>query len=229
MFILVKFPSRGRPEKLMSTLKLYLEKADSISRMFFMITLDSDDPTATSELVQQILALGRNIQVQLGFSGSKIAAINRDLQSAPPFDILLLASDDMIPVIQGYDSVIRSAMQMHYPTTDGVLWFNDGFRGKELNTLCILGRKYFQRFGYIYHPEYKSLWCDNEFTDVANKLRRQKYIPEVIIRHDHPGNGVGTFDESYNQNCTNNDVDEARYNLRKKSGFGIPPLYFLKR
>lgn len=227
MFILVKFPSRGRPDKLLSTLKLYIEKAHDISRMFFMITLDSDDPTATHDLIEQILALGSNIQVHVGFSGSKIAAINRDLASAPPFDILLLASDDMIPIVQGYDSVIRSTMQKHYPTTDGVLWFNDGFQGRRLNTLCILGCKYFRRFGYIYHPGYKSLWCDNEFTDVANKLHRQTYISTVIIRHEHPGNGVGVFDEVYSRNFTN-DSDKAIYQRRRRSGYGIPPLSFLR-
>ena len=26
----------------------------------------------------------------------------------------------------------------HYPDTDGVLWFNDGYKGNKLNTLCIL-------------------------------------------------------------------------------------------
>jgi hypothetical protein len=227
MFILVKLPSRGRPEKLLHTLKLYIEKADDLSRMFFMITLDSDDPTVTHELVEQILALRPNIQITLGLSGSKIAAINRDLQNAPPFDILLLASDDMIPVVQGYDNVIRSAMRARYPNTDGVLWFNDGFQGRRLNTLSILGRKYFQRFGYIYHPEYKSLWCDNEFTDVAEKLHRQTYIHQVIIRHEHPGHGVGVFDEVYTRNLTN-DSDKAVYERRRRRGFDIPPVSFLR-
>ena len=228
MFILVKFPSRGRPEKLLSTLKLYIEKADDISRMFFMITLDSDDPTATHELVDRILVLGSNIQIRFGFSGSKIAAINRDLQNAPHFDILLLASDDMIPVVQGYDNIVRDAMSKRYPSTDGVLWFNDGFQGKALNTLCILGRKYFQRFGYIYHPGYKSLWCDNEFTEVASRLNRQTYISTVIIRHEHPGNGVGVLDDVYTRNFTN-DLDKSVYEVRKKKGFGIPVVSFLRR
>ena len=229
MFILVKFPSRGRPDKLRSTLKLYIEKAHDISRMFFMITMDSDDPMVTHDLIEQILALGPNIQVHVGFSGSKIAAINRDLASAPPFDILLLASDDMIPVVQGYDNVIRSAMQKHYPSTDGVLWFNDGFQCRRLNTLCILGRKYFRRFGYIYHPEYKSIWCDNEFTQVADRLNRQTYIDNVIIRHEHPGNGMGMTDETHVRNFINNGADKLVYNRRRKLGFGLNFLSFLKQ
>lgn len=225
--IVVKFPSRGRPEKLLSTLKLYLEKADDATRMRFIITLDSDDPTVTPTLIDSLLAMGSNIRVDVGFSGGKIAAINRDLRTLPRFDILLLASDDMIPVVQGYDTVIRTTMHTRHPNTDGVLWFNDGFQGRKLNTLCIMGRKYFQRFGYIYHPDYKSLWCDNEFTDVANILRRQTYIDRIIIRHEHPGNGIGTPDESYIQNYTNNDADLSVYIRRKKMRFGLSSLTFL--
>jgi hypothetical protein len=99
----------------------------------------------------------------------------------------------MTPIVKGYDNIIRNNMKTHYPDTDGVLWFNDGYQGQNLNTLCILGRKYYQRFGYIYCPEYKSLWCDNEFMDQANLLGRQIYFHETIIKHEHPANNRGIY------------------------------------
>jgi len=228
MFILVKFPSRGRPEKLISTLKLYIEKAEDTARMYFVITLDSDDPTVTPKLIETVKALHPNIRVDVGLSGSKIAAINRDLSTLPRFDILLLASDDMIPVMGGYDRIIRAAMERHYPDTDGVLWFNDGYHERQLNTLCILGRKYFRRFGYIYYPGYKTLWCDNEFTEVADRLKRQTYFRTVIIRHENPGNGCGVcFDETYMRNWSDGS-DMFLFLARRSNRFGLPPLSFLR-
>ena len=59
----------------------------------------------------------------------------------------------MVPLVNGYDTVIKEKMTLHYADTDGVLWFNDGHQEKKLNTLCILGKKYYDRFGYIYHPD----------------------------------------------------------------------------
>jgi hypothetical protein len=227
MFIVVKFPSRGRPEKLISTLKSYIENANNTAGMFFVITLDSDDPSVSYELISNIKAIHENIRVDVGLSGSKIKAINRDLSTLPPFDILLLASDDMIPVVKGYDDVIRNAMQRFYPSTDGVLWFDDGFLKNRLNTLCILGRKYFERFGYIYHPDYTSLWSDNEFTEVANILKRQTYIDRVIIRHEHPDNGMGRPDELYFKNHTY-DADKQVFFRRRRERFGVPTLPFLR-
>jgi hypothetical protein len=46
-------------------------------------------------------------------------------------------------------------------------------------------------FGYIYHPAYKSLFCDNEFTDLCKGSLASKctYIPYVLIKHEHPGTG----------------------------------------
>jgi hypothetical protein len=85
-------------------------------------------------------------------------------------------------------------MTEHYPDTDGVLWFNDGYQGNRLNTLCILGKKYYDRFNYIYHPDYISVWCDNEFMDVANLLGKQIYFDDIIIRHEHPDWGFGSRD-----------------------------------
>ena len=115
----------------------------------------------------------KNVTVVFGDSKTKIEACNADIKDVD-FDIVLLASDDMVPQVRGYDTIIKEAMEDYFPNTDGVLWFNDGYQSRAMNTLCILGKKYYDRFGYIYHPDYISLWCDNEFTVVANMLGRQK-------------------------------------------------------
>jgi hypothetical protein len=102
-----------------------------------------------------------------------------------------------------------------------VLWFNDGYQGDKLNTLCILGKKYYDRFGYIYHPEYKSVWCDNEFMDIANILEKQTYFSYVIIRHEHPDWGFGDNDEIHSANIRNGSHDSNLYNIRKTNNFGL--------
>jgi len=221
MFIVSKFPSRGRPEKLKSTLHKYVDLADDMSRMIFMITLDSDDPTVSMDLINSLIAIHPNIQVHMGISGTKVKAINRDMEKAPLFDILLLASDDMIPIVKGYDTIIRNAMYKYYPTTDGVLWFNDGFQKNGLNTLVIMGNRYYKRFGYIYNPIYRTAWCDNEFTEVANLLKKQIYFDQVIIQHQHPIHGMAPKDETYIKNDIGGDEDTQIYNIRKKGNFGL--------
>ena len=214
MKILVKFPTRGRPVRFLDTFKKYVDFAHNKPDIFFMVTLDSDDETVTPEFINDIQSTFSNVQVDVDTSGTKIAAINRDMKKAPHYDILLLASDDMIPVKPGYDEIIRNNMKKYYPDTDGVLWFNDGIQGRNLNTLCILGRKYYNRFGYIYYPEYKSFYCDDEFTYIATQLRKQTYFNDIIIKHDHSLiNGI--WDVTYAKNSIHAEEDKKLYNQRR--------------
>jgi hypothetical protein len=216
MRLLIKLPSRGRPDQLFTIASRYVQYAEDMTKIRMLIVLDTDDSTATPEYVQTLKNIHQNIEVNLGVSNGKIHAINRDTPSLSSFDILLLASDDMVPVQKGYDTIIRQKMIQHYPDTDGVLFFNDGFHKNKLNTIVICGSKYYSRFGYIYYPGYKSLWCDNEFTDVANILKKQTYSAQVIIKHEHPGtNSAIVFDETYTRNQVFYFDDEALYFSRR--------------
>jgi hypothetical protein len=151
---------------------------------------------------------------------TKICAINSGVKNQD-FDVCLLASDDMYPELMGYDSVIIKDMVSFFPDTDGVLWYNDGYQGDKLNTLCILGKNYYNRFGYIYHPSYITLYCDNEFTKVSQKLKKCKYINKTIIRHKHWSHKDN--DNSRDSLDKKNDVfaahDEYNFRMRIENDF----------
>jgi hypothetical protein len=196
--------------------------ASDLSNLYFLVSMDIDDPEmANAEINEKLLGYD-NLQFVYGHSKSKIHAVNRDMDILHlDYDIILLASDDMIPQVQGYDSIISKTMLENYPDTDGILFFNDGYRKDELNTLCILGRKYYERFGYIYYPGYKSLFADNEFMQVGYLLNKQKYFDECIIKHEHPDNGFAGMKRD-NIHFLNNkyySLDEEVYLERKDKNF----------
>jgi len=237
MKILFKYPTRGRPLKFSRCLDSYYDHMNS-ENFHFVISIDNDDELMNTNECQAYLKSKPNLSYFFGDSKSKIAAINADIPD-DNWDILVLVSDDMIPEVAGFDDIIRNEMMKKYPDTDGVLWFFDGWR-KDLNTLCILGRKYYERFGYIYHPAYQSFWSDSEFTDVANRLGRQSFIDDVIIRHLHPdivmqdsetrekfakflpefsSAGSHGHDQLWEKNSLVGDPDHKIYNSRKALGF----------
>jgi len=220
MKILVKFPTRGRKHKFFNVLKQYQNLCEDINNTHFLITLDEDDLEMNNPDSIDILSSFKNTKFIFGKSKSKIDAVNRDVEVSNEWDIILLASDDMIPKVKGYDKIIREKMIENFPDTDGVLWFPDGNR-KDLNTLCILGKKYYERFNYIYNPEYLSTWCDNEFTDVANILKKQIFIDEVIIKHEHPDWGYGGKDVIHQLNYDNESYDKSIYLRNKSNNFGL--------
>jgi hypothetical protein len=214
--ILIKFPTRNRPQQFLNTLRTYIRLADDISHIKIMITLDRDD---TSYDLHEITTEFPSLVISVGESKNKIDAINRDMNRAPPFDIVLLASDDMIPIKKGYDTTIRKKMNKHFPDMDGVLWFYDGYQ-KRINTLIVMGKTYFDRFGFLYNPVYKSFFCDNEFTDTANFLNKQIFIEDLIIKHEHPINtSVVAPDELYQRNDKYWAEDECTYETRNRKDY----------
>ena len=219
MKILIKFPTRNRKDKFFEVLQKYYDFATDLSKIDFLITLDFDDDSMNNQEVIDKLKSYENLRFVFGKSNNKIHAVNRDIELGD-WDIILLASDDMIPIEKGYDEQIRFNMTINYPNTDGILWFNDGNR-KDLNTLCILGKKYYERFGYIYHPDYKSLWADNEFMTIGNLLKKQIFIDKVIIHHQHPDWGYGGRDIIHSLNSNHDREDRMVFQRRQKMNFEL--------
>ena len=221
--ILIKFPTRERPEKFFQVLSLYYQKAKDVSNIEFLISCDLDDSTMNNPVVIKKLENAKkhiNLNYYFGNSKTKIEAVNADIEKCKNWDILLLASDDMIPVCNDYDEIIRNDMSTHHKNGDGVLWYNDGNRN-DINTLCIFGKKYYERFNYVYNPEYSSLWCDNEFTEVSQFLGKCSKINKTIIEHAHPAYQKAQFDKLYVKNESFFKKDEDVYNKRKCENFDL--------
>jgi hypothetical protein len=221
MKLLIKFPTRNRKNKFFKVLRQYQNLCEDLDNTYFLITLDNDDESMNPSDVEDIFNTFKNVKVIYGTSNSKIHAVNRDIELVNDWDIVLLASDDMTPKVKGYDNIIRNKMKEFYSDTDGILWFNDGFQGEKLNTLCVLGKKYYERFNYIYHPDYKSCWSDNEFMEVGKILKKQTYIDSVIIKHEHPDWGYGNRDQIHTNNINDYQYDLGVYNRRKEINFEL--------
>lgn len=224
--ILIKFPTRNRPNRFFETLDLYISKAKNIKDISFLITCDIDDNTMNNFDTQNRLneyQTKYNLQYFFENSTSKIEAINANIDKVIDWDILLLASDDMVPIVDGYDDIIREDMSLYHPNLDGILWYKDGHQIKT-NTLSILGKTYYNRFNYIYHPSYKSLFCDNEYTEVAVFLGKYYKTERTIIEHIHPSYNKQVYDELYIKNETYFELDKTNFELRKQNNFDLKKI-----
>lgn len=182
MKILVKYPSRERPQKFADSLQSWLEHLSNKHEVKWLISVDANDPQVEHYFAKcRDFAQRIALTYHIGVSESKVAAINRDVHYDKHWDILIVQSDDMFCEAQNWDDIIASEMQEEFPYGDGVLYHPDGFQN--LNTMPIMGHKYYDRFGYIYHPSYKAFWCDNEFQEVADLMGRQVFYQQVLFRH----------------------------------------------
>ena len=182
--LLIKFPTRNRPDKFKKVLQLYIDNLSGHNDVKFVITMDEDDLTMNNEDIRSWLnSLSVPLKYNYGYSKNKIQAVNADMENET-FDVLLVASDDMIPQVKNYDSIIFEEYAKHFPNFDGAIKFNDGLRNDELMTLCVMGEPLYRQFGYIYHPEYTSVYSDTEQTIVFKKMNKLAICDKCIIRHE---------------------------------------------
>lgn len=233
MKLLLQLPTLGRPQKFLDCLNEYILTCSGEYEYVVNVNCDITDLTMSSdtnlELFDNVLGSAIEIKELKSFKinyyydadTTKISAMNN--LHGEDFDILVALSDDMYPSMNNWDKFIVEAMEEHFPDMDGCVHFDDGHAGESLITLSIMGKKLYDQFGYIYHPDYKSLYCDNEFTQVMKASGKYKYIDKNIISHEHyaeEGNrNSGDFDEAANKTLAYSGRDGLIFQKRQEMGF----------
>lgn len=230
--ILFIYPSRSRPQKFAEGLKSIKDNLARPELAEFVFTIDSNDPQV-DEYVK--ICKENNVIFYGGESKSKIHAVNRGMKNAPlNWDIVFVMSDDMFVVQKGFDDIIRNDFQEHFLDGDGLLHYNDGYQKENCCTLSIIGRKYYERDGFIYNPNYTGLWCDVEATEAAYIRGKHKYMGDekVICIHVHPATGIlhpltyqkAGWDEQYrrDENMQIWGEDSIVLKSHRENWYGIP-------
>lgn len=218
--LLIKIPTRSRPHQFFRNLDKFYQHLSFTVPYKFLITCDQDDDTMNNPAVMRRLKSYPNLEFSFSQNSSKVEAFNKDIETVE-FDMVLAAHDDMEPIVKNFDKIIVDTMVENFPNLDGVLNFNDGFIGSQCNTLPIMGKKFYERFGYLYHPAYKALVCNVELTMVSKILKKEKAINSVIIRHNHPAWGAGQKDSLYDKNEKYHQQDLALFLQRRSTLFDI--------
>lgn len=218
--LLIKMPTRSRPEQFFKVLDIYYKFLSNTITYKFVINCDIDDKTMNNKEIIERFAKYPNLDFYFSNTTSKIESYNSKMELYSDYDIILVTADDMEPIVKDYDKIIVDTMLEKFPDFDGVLNFNDGhIKHDNLNTLPILGKTYYQRFGYIYHPSYKALCCDNELTFVSRMLDKEYISDTVIIKHNHPYFTGTAYDELYSKNELFHKADMANYFSRRENKY----------
>jgi hypothetical protein len=218
MRILFKYTSRSRRSNFLRGYDSILNKIANREDYHILISVDKDDQS-----MFPLPVLDGNHTFVVGRSKNKIDAINRDINEFDyDWDILINMSDDMIFTKKGFDDIIRAEF---YNDFNQYVHYNDGNQKCNVCTMHIVGRNYYDRFKYIYHPDYISLWCDVENDIVAKQLGCYKYMGDnlKLFRHLHPAWGLAPQDAL---SIKTEDralwiADEITFNKRKRINFGL--------
>lgn len=156
-----------------------------------------------------------NIKIIVNRNRTAIDAINNAAKESTG-EILIVVSDDT-DAVRGWNEIFLSAIGTH---TDCVLKVHDGTQDY-IVTMPILDRKYYNRFGYIYYPEYEHQFCDTEFTHVADVTNRIIWRNDIQVKHLHYSVVKERRDELYTRNDNTWNQGKNLYLRRVKEKFGL--------
>lgn len=228
MRILFKLATRSRRLKATNAIRNIIDNCAS-DNYLILVSVDRDDVEMQSFTYDNL-----NVVIVYGTSENKIHAVNRDIELIKDWDILVNTSDDMLFTVKGFDEFIRDQfkvceftdMETDSPNLDQFIHYNDGNQKANVCTMSIMGREYYNRFGYVYHPDYKSLWCDVEATEVAHMIGKYKYMGDdkVLFRHLHPAWGLAEWDEQYRKTEDKSmwDHDKQVIDRRREMNYELP-------
>lgn len=175
-------PSRGRPEKSFQTLKKWGRALSCEGeRPEVIVSVDMDDTCLNA-----YINLHGN-RVIVNHNRSAIDAINNAAQVCTG-DIIIVVSDDTDCPDDWNSKIIEAT----HSKTDWIAKTPDGIQ-KWIITMPIMDRAYYNRFGYIYYPEYLHMFCDTEITCVADLTGRKIEI-DVPFLHNHYSTGKSVKD-----------------------------------
>lgn len=218
--ILFKYTTRSRRSNFLRGIDSIINNLADKENYHIYTTFDVDD-----DKMRPLPEIKGNHTYIAGTSKSKVDAINRDMDfinSQYDWDVLVNMSDDVVFTEKGFDNIIRNQFGYgsDFVNLDKVIHFPDGNRS-DLLTVSIIGREYYNRDNYIYNPEYKSLYCDNEAMEVAKMRGCYKFVDRVIFNHLHPAYGKGSMDSQYQHTESFFYEDQITYNKRKSNNFDV--------
>jgi len=220
--ILFKYPSRSRRGRFLDGLDSILNNIHDQDNFQILVTADFDD-TDMRDLPKYVTDHPK-IRVQYGTSESKIHAVNRDMEFADSdWDIVVVVSDDILFQFGGFDEVIRGDYGRY--GLDTLLHYPDNDAKDMLAVLYIAGRTFYDRFGFIYDPRFKSLWCDNLIMEQAQKLGKYQYVnmPGMFV-HLNPAYGHLERDELFNTQQAFWDEDYQMYCSIRDNGYELEKI-----
>jgi hypothetical protein len=110
---------------------------------------------------------------------SAVDAVNNAAKESVGTILIVVSDDSDCP--NDWASKILEATKGN---RDFVLKTFDGVQ-KWIVTMPIVGREYYDRFGYIYNPEYRHMFVDTDFTHVADVLKKIIWRNDIVFTHNH--------------------------------------------
>jgi glycosyltransferase involved in cell wall biosynthesis len=177
--------TRGRSVKAKLCREKWLSTAKNPQDIEHIFGIDDDDADSLTNINSQRVVVAR---------GKGCVAAWNACAKACKGEILIQLSDDWEPT-QHWDETLLN--EFEGVEGEQVLAISDGHRTDNLLCMAILNRKRYEKQGFLFHPEFFSVFSDDYFTWAAYKDNVIKEAKHIVFEHQHPVFNKGAWDETY--------------------------------
>ena len=198
-------PTRQRSQRCFEFIKSIYTKTDQPQNIELLFYVDKDDPQLThykklEKACHKNYPDFNNVKfiIQPPISVSKSWNI---IAAQSKGDILIMGNDDLLYRTSHWDTILKQKIQNYYHKDEiYCAWFNDGLNGSKHCAFPILSRKWYKTVGYFSPGVFNFGYNDTWVFDIAKKIDRLLYIPEVLVEHMHFTIGKSDNDKTYQRN-----------------------------
>lgn len=209
-------PSRGRPEKSFNNSKEWIEKAGCDVELILSIDAGDNGYYSAYEPFNHPM---HRVRIRQRDNKSVVEATNYAATHSVG-DILVYLSDDFKCPDNWGLSVMKEFEGEDRPLLLKVDDCLQGFHVPVL-TIPIMNRKLYERLGYFWQPDYKSMFVDEDLYWTSRKLGALKMAEHLKFPHEHPSNGKAADDEIYRRSAANWDQGKLVFSKRRAMGFPV--------
>ncbi len=209
-------PSRQRPEKAKAAYDYWISKAWFPENIEHVLSLDESDNS-----INEYARLFGDVVGSCGIVNNNTCVVEATNHAAKVAtgDILIYLSDDF-KCPDEWDVLINEQMNNSTPmllkVDDCLQKFN-----VPVLTIPIMNRKLYEKLGYFWHPEYKSMFVDEHlFWTVTNNCWL-KEAPQLKFPHEHCSLGLAERDETYIRSEANWDQGKSLFAKHMAEGFPL--------
>lgn len=172
-------PSRGRPQRLERMLASWKKASTGSSVM--LVAIDTDD-NSYDRLIPNYpeVIWEKNDPIFGSFLKLTNAMAFKYLDK---YGYIGFMEDDVVFETPGYED--RFIQKLKELGETGIVHALDGFEKKHLVSLPVFHSSMIKKLGWVAPPEFKSLWVDNLWRDMAEFLKTYYKFEDVMIRHHH--------------------------------------------
>lgn len=189
MLISLIHPSLGRPVQARKCYDHWMNTASGNHEYEWIVSLNQTD----KELEKYYQTFTKSDAVLITRNSRNMVEATNEAAKLCAGQIIILVSDDMWSPELWDERILHKFEMFDGP---GIIQVHDGITVQKL-TIPIMNREAYKKLGYIYHPDYISLFADDDLRATALTHNMYYNATDIMIEHRHYMVGKSKYDKTY--------------------------------